>query len=1546
MPFSPFDPVDEDRSNTELEKAKQLLADAQARINPDVAKQVSNIYKQAPYIPASVILSMARAGTSQGALDAIKPAAIKQAAADRDPQKPKQKSWFQRNVYDKAKSVSRWTFAGLQLLPDLVQNAAAEAFSPNDPEGMDGFFKSTQLGTMLSNSSEAGDGFFLGGKAAEKQAERAREFRGTINGHAWTIGRGAAELVFTPGSVAYNVMSGFVDAAVQIGADPTNYLGPKIASLREARAAIPGLTTDAEMAAAKLLAKGEAGLGSAEAKIFEQSKFGQFVTTDRRAKRLVERLVRIGSDSTASIEKRTRQILEEFNYTISPEIAREFAQADEVGKVHGLLGEASAKLANNPDDVLLPTDIREFKGARVKTKVFDDVSERVPLFRSMRDSKWWNEVPKNTVIVNGSGIDRGRAIKNYSDYLIGIGIEKGSTKFDEVMDVVTKAYSPTGAGDTRAAVQNAFDKVFEVVAEQAGGNKKLAQVFAAKAREELAKARAFNVDEIGWADDGGFIKALRAALPEEVFKNIPPDALDRLVLQGPGALVELMDEVQVLPDFRKMRTLMSNPFVRNALRTSEGEARFLPVAAEFIQNEFWKPLALATGGYVVRNMMDAQTRIAMSGLKGAFNHPIDFVHWVLHKKGAMDIRGISFEDAVKGTVKRWGQEQEAYQEALTFNLYKNLEDTQLAYEKSMRNGNFSLVNRGTDATAHTTGYVDNLGMLHSDPINQKLAQLRAEGIPARTRHKQIREWFKTPEGKKAEGRLREYFKTGIRYTDPEDGTPHYIKLGDEATEEALVQWVDKLSEFKIDSVVKGDDDLRVVVAHGKVPLTEVDASGRRTVVARVKIGENDVMPRDFLTGGDTPGNLIDMGDGQEGLIIAKRTAKKGEIDPFTGKQMEPQIVYTVQPVHKGSAFEGSLGSKALRDLIDAKGADGKLAMVVKRAERGLPKDPNIRTQFLAKKDKAVDFFFNNLYGKATQKLEKSPVFRQYYYREVLNNADGLSPQEAQNLIRNLTEIAAQEGLSVEKYVGDKNVITRLQKVAAGTAETAADGTIEQLDQYAKAVALRRTKELLYNATERNNLEDVMRIVVPFGPAWKEVMGTYVSHLVEDPTRIRRAQLLFDGGRKFDPDGDGQGFFYKDPTSGEYSFNFPMSGAISKLLTGGAVETPLQAPVKRLSIGLGVIPSIGPVAQIAASKLIPDTPSTDFITSILLPYGRKEGIDLVPRWASRLKEVVDGNTTNLQTVYGNTYIETLRALAANGEYDLSQPAEQERLYADARAKARVIAGLRALGTFFGPTSPAPEYKINTIQGDVYASALVKEFQKLQADNYDTAVQRFLEIYGNDAMIYLSNKTESVAGGLEATDQFSDWQRQHKNLFKMYPDVAGFMAPGGDDFSFEAWNRQVRQGLRRRLSDKEIVAAAQYKIASAKYREMRDKLPAKPSAEQKAWLRQWRVELNKEYPGFPAVSQFNPGEFPAKIQQLQNLIQEPSLQDNDVAQAVRQYLDARDKALASAAQGGYKSLQSNAAAPVRDWLAGIGRALSDETPEFARIYDRLLANEVEE
>lgn len=1558
MGLSPFDPVNENQSTANAAYNQQQVEQFTASADPLVAKRITEIYKKSPYIPANIILAMAKQGVSDAAVAAISPAAGKYATASNDPNKQKNKGWFQSVVADNFKTVSRWSFAALQAVPDMAQNLAAEAFSPNDSAGMDGFFRSTQLGTLLAASQgatmdvtnpdgtvtkkaiDAGSGFFLSEEATKNQAQKAREYRGEINGHAWTVGRGAAQLTFKPGSKPYSLLSGFVDAAFNIATDPTTYLGPYVKAANLKKAIIPALAGEEALSAAtKMAYHGAAGLTKAETIAFDSSKFGQFITQDPRAVRLTERLAAVGADTTKSIEQKTLDILDEFKDSISPEIAMKFAEADDIEKVKGLLGDASARLSKDPNEVMLTTDIRDFSMGKSKFgSTLDDVTERVPLFRNIRNSKWFTEMPAGSVVIGGSGMDRTKAVRAYSNYLIGAGIKKGSDKYVAVMDDIVKAYSLTDPAVARDAVQEAFNGAFTTVFKEFGrtedANTVLARVIQAS-QEELTRIRTYTIDEAGVITDGGAFQAMRADIPDDVLAQFKPDQWDNLVFQGPGSLGELADEVFMLPDYRQVRRLAGA--MKFATSNKAGDQRGLLTLADFVQNEVWKPLTLATGGYLMRNMADAQVRIAMTGLDGIFNHPIDYIRWTLKRgKGFADVMGKDFSATADELAGAWAKEQPEYVDAMTYGIHQHYKDPAVAQERNLITGNWSPVNRTVDAKAHTTGYVDNLRLINSDPINGKIAQFMAAGDTEAEALTKVSAWLKTSEARAERKKIIEYLKQGIKVVDPADSNNFgYIKFPGVISDETLSEWVHKLSSVKINTITRGDNELQIVAAYNRVPVTIADIDGSFTAIQPEMLDIRDLRPKDFVSGEGDIGSIIKLENGNEGVVLSK-----------VGTDLK------VQEVHPNSAFAKSgLGSTYLRTLISQKGLEGKLAETVKRAERGIAEGITPAGQkAMDIKNHFTDKIFKDLFGTVTQKLERSPVFRQFYYREVGNSAELLSPDEARKLLDHIDEMVTDLGIKAENYVGDKNTLKKLKEVAASSSD--ATGTLEELDSYAKAVALKSSKDALFDATTRNNLQDVLRIVIPFGTAWTEVLGSYARIAIEDPTRIRRAQLMFDGARKADMSivggQEGQGFFYKDATTGKYSFNFPGSGSLMQLATG--IDAPLQAPVTGLSLGFNFNPGVGPVFQNLAERIIPDTPSTDWIASMILPMGRGRGITLMPRILTQLEQVVRGDTMNLETVYGNTYMETVRVLSTSGEYDLTIESEKNKLLADARNKARIITGLRALGQFIGPTSPSAEFSVETKAGDFYGTQLVKEFQRLQSENYDTAVKRFLEIYGNDALLYLSNKTESLSGGLEASEQFGDWERTDgKSIMKSFPDVAGFMAEGGDDFSFEVWSRQLRQGKRRRLTDREMIDAAQYKAASAQYRELRKQLPANPSSQQSAWLRSWRIQLNKEYPGFPVVAQFNPGEFPAKIEQLDKMLQSPSLKDNDIADATRTYLERRKDAVAQyvqsgGAEGGFAT--ADAAAPIREWLAQWGRTLVNETPEFARIYDRLLSYEVEQ
>lgn len=1509
------------------------------------SKNISTIYRENPWMSAGTVLSLAKGNASPETVSTISKTAARVGMNQADPTVPKKQSWFERNVMGKIKTATRWSIAGLQAFPEVAQNAASRVAGPNS--GSDGWFASTTLGQMIENSDQAGSGFFAGEELMKTQAQKAREFRGEINGHAWTIGRAAADVVFTPGSLQYNLLSGAFDAAVNIGTDPTLYAGKALKAARVGRAAIPAVEslTETNALLRAVATKTAAGLSQAESIAFEANKFAQWATKSSAANRLWENLAK---------EENPLKILKSFGDTMDPDTAIRLAGTKTVDGVREVFAEAAVRLDNaigGANDILLPTNINDISMASRSYAT----KQKLPLYQFLDSKRLFSAMPTSVLQLTGDGRNNTKAVLNVARYVKQLGLKETEGAGKDLVDKAFETFSSVGGIADRKQLDELLDLATESAIRTSGGSEELAQSVVQQARKALDKARTYGVNEAGGIEDGGYIKFLydQGLIPQNIMDKFSPDEwANKVRMHGPGALSEMLDNVQILPDVRAIRRVVKNPFWEKAMKgrssggvikgqalkgPSSADPNVLLDMAEILQNSIWKPLTLATGGYMMRNMADAQLRIAMSGLDGFFTHPVRYIQWAVNTRGVGTLTGEALDRKVLQLADNWAAETDDFKEAMTFGSHSHSTNAVDDVDRLVRTNEWDLVERQGNKDVHTTGVVQSLRHGQQDPFISFAARL--EGLPDEEQLTIVRTWMgTTPEGAKARKQVERRIRYGFSIVDDKGNRTAITGLGDLSKKEmdiAVDGWITDQAGGRARVLTTNqatgeiDYDLKFLVGHNAFP-------------------EGDTIQRTFAELKDTVvpyGNDKRVRQGQRVMLDDNKVGVITDRIQVGGGVKKPIYEYVVQPIGQQGQLDEARGSEYLRRILDIKGDKGQLPKIVKYAKNAKDvKRTGAAGRVADKFDKFTDTFFNGIYGRASQKLERSVVYRQFYYKRAAENAELLNPQEAQKLLKNLAEYAKNEGTTVERYVGGKKILATIETQAANTGSKAA-GTVQQLSEYASAIALRETKELLYNAVERNNLEDILRIVIPFGSAWKEVIGTYATALIDDPTRVRKAQQVFTGMKNADPDGDGRGFFYKDPQTGENMFTFPLSGEINKLISG--VPATFQAPVKRLSLGFNVIPALGPVGQIAASALLPDTPTFQNITELLLPYGKSSADALVPGWVKKISSGLEANPAKLGTIYSNTYIETVRALSASGKYDLSDQNEQDQLLEDAKSKAKRLTMFRGFTQFIGPTAPSVDFKIK-LPGDIdtYSGELIKAFYKLQTLNYDTAVSEFVNTFGDDVFLYMSSKTQANAGGLEATSQFGDWEKMNEPLFEKYPKVAGFLAPGGDDFSFATWERQVRTGKRVRLSAREILEQAQNKIGSSLYRAARLKAGSYPSDEMRVWLRSYRKSISKEYPGFPAVAQFNVGEFDDVISKLKTMVADPDVKGNVNADSIRQYLSYRDSALAKVQAAGYVDLSSKAAAPLRDWLASIAEQIIVDNPEFGRIYQRELSPEVED
>ena len=1646
----------------------------QAALTPAQVQRLSEIKQRAGWIPPDYQLDLAKSGATNEAVDAVANMKAKQIVDDQASEEP-DGGWLRRNLYDRLKAGSRWLTAGLNFVPEFVQGGLAQL--TDDNTNVDGWFIGTSLGSMIENPELQGEGFFAGEKLMEKQAERARRYRGTVNGSAWTVGRGAANIVFKPNSKPYNIMSGILDAVVMVKVDPTGPITKAAKYVTKGGNTVPLFADEATRVLREAL-ESEAGItrGLAGATL-DGTKFDRFTRTNGRMVRLIDRLTQ---------EKDALRISEDiFDHNIPNEMAVALADATDPNVVRAILATGWTVRGGTT----LPQDIRLIQGNRISSAVGDFLAERAPFVDGIKKSRYFTKMGDARVITHGTQDDNRKAVQSIVSYLRTAGVDQEEIK--KIGDLALRSFTPVASDVARKRTMDAFYSSMKAVMKLDGiPDESIDELFNV-GRRKTDQIRRYLQDRLGRPFDNGYRSYLmnkdRGFVPEEqietIIKELGLDLGEKAAITSPTELVELLDRMIVLPDLREVRRFTRNPLFREVMTktvvtdqklfddltrqlnellakteptdydkstidyirkqleslqvkaprgdkfakvpvTAKRQKRMVTVikdqkrfdelteemntifakaaadeadmarveeiqkelstlkvkeerkvitpdqraglaAVDFIQNELWKPLALATGGYVVRNSLDAQVRMAFSELPSLFTHPFEYINLVLgtSKKMTLRLEDISKVRAAakagevlpEGTVTLDDVVADV-REALTFNLRQQGLGANEIENHMVATGSFDNVQRdmANGLELHTDAVVQNGRRTQADTLRKVATQTFVEmgGVskPAidQAANRIVNIILSDDAIRKQIDDLHEY---GFEITSQSGKSvrtpPIILRDLDEAERKAAYrQYAYRISVGNAQILTGSVPEAEFMYAFGYVPKTK---AGKMDGAF-----ESPLKDLDILEGEGKVGSIVQVAPNEIG-IITKLTDLSGQvvIDPFDGTTVELLgDVATVQPVFPDQAFTQTYGSREARKLIQQlpvsdDPAKAGLPAVLKRElmmndERNKDKIQTIRDTY----DKGVDWFFGQAYASVTRKLERSPVFREYYYRQVTELADRLKPEDAQRFLDDALKKAKEAGMSVEKYVGDKKLISVLKQ----SSKSAGDVSLEELDDYAKHVALNQTKELLYDASNRTNLEDVLRVIMPFAPAWKEIMGTYAGFLKSNPLNAGRSfQRIYTGLQGADPDNDGRGFFYEDPTTGQMMFTFPGTGTVAKVLTG--LDAPLEAPVKRLSQGIQSFPALGPMAQVGFSKIAPHIPQSEFFTSLLLPYGLKgpqTAFNPTPQWLQKLTQVFTAPTEQLDTQYANLYIDTMRALSASGDYDLSSKSDLRQLEEDAKFKARILMAFRALSQFTGPTAGTTEFKIETDQGDIFVSQLIKEFYDMQADpdiGYDKAVPRFLELYGDEAALYVASKTKSVAEGLEATKEFQDWRDANKDLVKDYPDVANYLAPAGSDFNFSVWTLQLQRGERVRLSSREIIELAQRRIGSAKYRQARLQVGPYPSEEAKALLSQYREVLHKQYPGFPANAEFEVGAFYNDVRDLKDMVLDSRVAGDETAGAIKEYLLARDKAIAlsGVSEEGFKTAKS--AARYRAGLESVGLALSQKYPNFSRIYDRLLASEVE-
>jgi hypothetical protein len=1024
---------------------------------------------------------------------------------------------------------------------------------------------------------------------------------------------------------------------------------------------------------------------------------------------------------------------------------------------------------------------------------------------------------------------------------------------------------------------------------------------------------------------------------------------------------------QALETSRRLLEQEQDSLVKVSNRRVYTGEQSIPIAVlDGLQNAIWKPLNLATIGYIMRNAIDAQVRMAIGGSTGILSHPGEYISLLLGEtRSASKLlalakkydlstkeRSILGEQLTVKGPRLWGKDKEKQNVEIQEEWKRLREEHNDLLQLTMRRqgmneiktgqhlhftGDWRTVSKLDNEKAYGEAVLDNLRLINEDDLQRTAAQ----GLIFNKAEDELLDELATVAGKAENFRqIDGIYSRGIGFKSKQGDSIQgpgrsLLGLSPEARKEWLREHAKNVSYTNVKNMTGDIQDVTFIAAFDRVPVGE-----------RITLDLDSVLPK-YSNEEIKLGTFVKLSNDGEGVIVSLDN---------TGA--------VVQPVIKGTAT-GKETYKYSKDALrlikrtpvrDPSGVGkGLNSDYLKQQTAVSPEGKKWAKDIAEGLDTFTNFFFQELYGqKFVKTLERSPVFRKFYYEEIGNQIGRLATSEAQALLAKLEKSAKNAGFSgdIGKYIGSQDTAAKLRRVAS----TPGNGTLKasDLDDYARLVGVTKTKDLLYDATEKNNLEDSLRIIFPFVGAWREIVGTYIGFTLEDPGRLARVGRYTNILGSSDPDGDGRGFWYEDPQSGDAYFKFPEIFGLPAALRAAGVKSFFEAPVAQLSQGTSWIPGIGPLAQIPASFIFRNKPETSQIVRTLLPYGKtglKPGEIIgqfnpvpgtVSKTASLLYSFIDENSLELNKTFASTLKDVVRAKYASGDYDFSTEEGFKKLESDSIRDARIISAIRIAQQFVGPTSPQIGFTIEVQDKDIYVDEMVKVFSKMQEEDYDSAVPRFLNVFGNEAALYIGSKSETLVPGLEATGEFGEWELKNKDLLEQYPTVASYFAPQGSEFNFDVYKRQEGEGKRRKLTVKEMVELAQNRIGSAKFRAARKMFGAFPSEPERERLAAYRLKLNREYPGFKPVAEFTVGEYPNQLIQLRDILKDPRLAKNEIVPYVERYLAARDSLLMREDLKGFDSLNS---APLAETLYAFGNRLAAENAQFDRIWQRLLSSEVE-
>ncbi len=763
-----------------------------------------------------------------------------------------------------------------------------------------------------------------------------------------------------------------------------------------------------------------------------------------------------------------------------------------------------------------------------------------------------------------------------------------------------------------------------------------------------------------------------------------------------------------------------------------GESAVASVFDDYYSSIF-KPLALLRVAYLVRVQLEEQARLAASGINSVYKHPIQYMANLFagtYKNAEGFLPGSQIYKLGLGKV----QINQGYTDRQLRNVGRN---NQLADGYKLKGKEYSGFNKAFYADFQGTA---------SDPLARRIALIESSV----TENKELA-YTKLIKELKTEG--NELRDTMIAVSGG-DGNPLSIlrttpvdaKVYDELVSDFVYKQRAELHSLLGGSLI--DKSAQAVTPTGEWLVSPASDELLQTLATRKFVSKS---------GAEVDLNLSTI----------------GKVDELT-----------IQRFNKGD----DTVKKAINDEVRKAEIEAEKLFLNKfppkqiLPDEYLVKSPEpITKKTQSKWNKATSLGFKWLSQQPANQLTRSPAMFGFYYE----NTTKLIAVSSERVKKIIIAGAKKDGVS-------KKILKQMENTPSAGSKGIKDA--ELISKLATAKATEQTLNLLYDISKKGDFWETTRLIFPFGGAYQEIFQTW-GRLTKANLQFatRPTQLSLSGIKPnpvFDSEGT-KGFCYANPTTGEMVFGYPGEGLIENWMLGGDSENvKVNLPVYASSVNLAasVLPGVGPIVRLPASYLFKNYPEEGFINKMI--FGDFEPPDITdpvefakaagayPAWLEKLSKVVLPKDENTVGAFGNTVMDTYRAMIYAGIIS-DRPEDREDGLEKAVQQAKYVYLVRFASQFIGPAGTgSPLYELETENGDFYFfQTLADDYRDIKKEvlGDDTEATRiFIEKYGINPISLTVGKTSTVMKR-PVTKEGSKWLQESEDIYKEYPLVAFYANP---------------------------------------------------------------------------------------------------------------------------------------------------------------------------